>query len=271
MRTVLICHDESPLDRDGLARWLASFSELAGLVILREESSRLKRRIRREIERVGYLRFLDVVAFRFYDRFFWGAADKAYEAATLARLEDEYPDVPDDVPKLYTPSPNSREAQEFLTESNCDIMIARCKTLLAERIFTIPKTATLVMHPGVCPEYRNAYGCFWALACDDLEKVGMTLLKVDKGVDTGAVYGYYSYDYDEVGESQSIIHNRVTFDNLPALAEKIEEIHAGTAETIDTSNRPSATWGQPWLTRYFKWKRAARRRRRHATSHAAVS
>jgi hypothetical protein len=30
-------------------------------------------------------------------------------------------------------------------------MIARCKTLLAGRIFTIPTVGTFVMHPGICP------------------------------------------------------------------------------------------------------------------------
>ena len=261
MRTVLICHDQHPLDRDGLARWLASFSELAGVVVLREHADRKRKRIRREIQRVGVLRFLDVIAFRFYDRFVWGRKDQQWEAARLAQLEAEYPDLPD-VPRLITHSPNTAEAEAFIQAADCDIMIARCKTLLAERIFSLPRTATLVMHPGICPEYRNAYGCFWALAEDDLERVGMTLLKVDAGVDTGGVYGHYTYGYDEVNESQNMIHNRVTFDNLPSLAETISEIHSGTAKLIDTSARKSATWGQPWLSRYLRWKKNARRRRR---------
>ena len=27
---------------------------------------------------------------------------------------------------------------------------------------------------------------------------------------------------------------------------------------VDTSGRASNTWGQPWLSRYLRWKRAAR-------------
>ena len=37
-----------------------------------------------------------------------------------------------------------------------DLVIARCKTLLASRVFSIPPLGTYVMHPGICPEYRNA-------------------------------------------------------------------------------------------------------------------
>ena len=48
------------------------------------------------------------------------------------------------------------------------------------------------MHPGICPEYRNSHGCFWALARRDLDHVGATLLQIDEGSDTGPVYAYYT-------------------------------------------------------------------------------
>lgn len=66
MKTLLICHENALLDREGMARWLASFSELAGIVVLREKGQRKFKRIRREIERVGLPRFVDVSAFRLY-------------------------------------------------------------------------------------------------------------------------------------------------------------------------------------------------------------
>lgn len=271
MRTLLICHDESSLDRDGLARWLASFSDLAGIVVLRERPQRRRRRVMREIKRIGLLRFPDVVAYKLYERIGWRRRNRQWQQQTMTQLERRFPDPPVDVPILVTHSPNSNEAEQFIRQCQCDIMIARCKVLLAKRIFTLPATATLVMHPGICPEYRNAHGCFWALACDDLDKIGLTLLKVDSGVDTGDVYGYYSYDFDEVDESPAIIQDRVAFDNLDAIAEKIQQIHRGTAAVIDTTGRPSATWGQPWMTRYIRWKWNAARRRRCEADHAALS
>ena len=128
-----------------------------------------------------------------------------------------------------------------------------------------------MLHPGVCPEYRNAHGCFWALANGDVDKVGMTLLRIDAGVDTGPVYGYFTYDYDEVAESHIVIQNRVTLDNLDAVMRTLRAVWRGEAEPVDTRGRPSATWGQPWLTSYLKWKLNARRRSRRASHRAAVS
>src|SRR3569833_1151479 len=162
MRTLLICHEDEVLNRVGMARWLASFSELVGVVVIREEPSRMRARIKREITRIGLLRFADVLAFRLYYKLKLAAGDAEKEQKLLRRLAAEYP--AHDAPELITASPNSAESQKFIRDAAPDIMIARCKTLLAERIFSIPKIGTFVMHPGVCPEYRNAHGCFWALS-----------------------------------------------------------------------------------------------------------
>jgi hypothetical protein len=261
-RTLLICHEGAELDRVGLAGWLASFTDLRGVVVLRERGERMRRRVRRELKRVGAARFFDVTAFRLYYKFFLAGEDARWERERLEELRRTYP-APD-VPVLYTHSPNTPEAEEFIRESGAEMVFARCKSLLKESVFSIPERGTFVMHPGVCPEYRNAHGCFWALASGDSGRVGMTLLKIDKGVDTGPVYGYYSYDFDEARESHVRIQHRVVFENLGALREKLLEIYAGRAVPLDTRGRESATWGQPWLTSYFKWKRRARRGARRA-------
>ena len=260
IRTLLICHEGASLDEEGLARWLASFSDLVGIVVLRETKQRIGRRIKREVKRVGLARFLDVLSFRFYYKLFIARDDLGWEEAKLKELREEFAGA-NGVPVLRTSSPNSPEAEQFIRESRPDMVIARCKTLLKENIFSIPTKGTFVMHPGVCPEYRNAHGCFWALANGDYQKVGMTLLRIDKGVDTGPVYGYYSYDYDESSESHIRIQHRVVLENLPVLEEKLKEIHAGRAIPLDTRGRPSATWGQPWLSSYLKLKRRARHRK----------
>lgn len=258
MKTLLICHEGAELDREGLARWLASFSNLVGVVVLREKTQRMRRRIRREVERVGAARFLDVLAFRVYYKFLLAAQDQDWQERKLEELRATYPELKD-VPVLVTHSPNSAEAEQFIKRLSPDIVLARCKTLLKESVFSIASRGTFVMHPGVCPEYRNAHGCFWALASDDTEKVGMTLLRIDKGIDTGPVYGYYSYPFDEAKESHIRIQHRVVLENLPALETKLGEIYEGKAVALDTRGRESKAWGQPWLTSYLRWKRRAKR------------
>jgi methionyl-tRNA formyltransferase len=227
------------------------------MIILRETRDQKQRRIKREIKRVGPWRFLDVVAFLLYYSMFLAGADLKWEGQKQAELCARYPPFPASTPVLASVSPNMSECRQFLRNAAPDLMIARCKFILKEDIFTIPKDGTFVMHPGICPEYRNAHGCFWALANDDLERVGMTLLRIDCGVDTGPVFEQYRCKYDERMESHIVIQYRTVFDNLDAIKMKLVDIHEGRANPVEVTGRSSAAWGQPWLTKYLHWKREA--------------
>src|SRR5690242_10642259 len=93
-RAVLICHDSEPLNHIGLARWMASFMDLRGVIVIHEPKGRLWKRIRREVERIGPFRFLDVMAFRLYYRAFLAGRDQQLEEAMLRSLEQRYPALP---------------------------------------------------------------------------------------------------------------------------------------------------------------------------------
>ncbi|HTK49206.1 MAG TPA: formyltransferase family protein [Gemmatimonadaceae bacterium] len=259
-RVALICHHDAPLHSAGLTRWIASWADPVGVVVVHEPDGLRWKRLRRERRRVGFARLLDVMAFRAYYRLFLARRDETWKRGQLESLERRYASMGADLPTLHTPSPNSADAERFLRDARPDIVLALCKNILAERIFTIPTHGTFVCHPGICPEYRNAHGCFWALASDDLDRVGLTLLRIDRGIDTGPVLGYYSYPFDERRESHIVIQHRVLLDNLDALADTLRGVVTGTATPIPTAGRASHEWGQPWLSKYLRWKRRARRR-----------
>ena len=231
---------------------------MAGLILIRDTPGRLRRAARREIRRVGWLRFLDVLAFRAYARLRLAGADEAWKGRAVARLRERYPANLDSVPRLVVASPNSDEARAFMAKLQPDIAIARCKLILKREIFEVPRAGTFVMHPGICPEYRNAHGCFWALVNRDLDRVGMTLLKVDAGIDTGPVYLHGTCDIDELRESHTVIQHRAVIENLDAIGHILLALCRGEqVPTVNTEGRRSATWGQPRLTEYVRWKWAA--------------
>jgi hypothetical protein len=260
LRSVLICHAESRLNREAVARWLNSFTDLAGIVLIEERGTQARNRVRFEVKRIGWLRFLDVLAFRLYYGLVLGGQDDQWLTRELDRVERRFPPLPGSVRVLRTADPNAPAVREFLAALAPDLAIARCKRILREPIFAAPRLGTFVLHPGVCPEYRNAHGAFWALAEDDLDRVGLTLLKIDKGVDTGPVYGYFTVPLDEVNESHIVLMTRLVTENFDRIRDRLLAVAAGTAARIDTTGRPAAVWGQPWLTKYLRWKRAARRR-----------
>jgi hypothetical protein len=238
---------------------------LAGFIIIRDRPGRLWRAARRELRRVGGWRFLDVLAFRVYQRLRLAACDAAWIERTVGEYRARYPVDLDAIPRLVVASPNSDEALAFLARLAPDVVIARCKVILKPTIFQQPRVGTFVLHPGICPEYRNAHGCFWALANRDLERVGMTLLRADAGVDTGPVYLQAGCAVDELHESHTVIQHRVVLENLETIGAILCALCRGEpVPTIDTAGRRSAVWGQPPLTVYLRWKRLAKQARQQA-------
>jgi methionyl-tRNA formyltransferase len=255
---VLICHENDRLDREGLASWLASSTNLIGLLVIRDRAARLWRAARREIRRVGWLRFADVVAFRAYSRVRLASRDIAWKDRELARLRQRYPAALERIPRLIVASPNSEASHAFLARLRPDLIIARSKRILKPSIFRLARAGAFALHPGICPEYRNAHGCFWALVNRDLSHVGMSLIKIDEGVDTGPVYLHATCPFDEVNESHSIIQYRVVYENLDAIAHMLLSFCRGEATPLATAGRRSAAWGQPRLSAYLRWKSTAR-------------
>src|SRR5437867_228009 len=111
---VLICHEQDRLDTEGLASWLANSLRLAGLIIIRDPGSRRWRAARREIRRVGWVRFLDVIAFRLFARLRLARREQAWKTSEIARLRRRYPSDLASVPRIVVSTPNSNEARQFL-------------------------------------------------------------------------------------------------------------------------------------------------------------
>jgi formyl transferase-like protein len=257
-RIALICHHDEALDRDLVSRWLASFAELAGIVEIEERPAVMWRRLRAERRRVGVARLLDVLAFRVYYRLALAADDAAWERAAIARAAQAWPAPAPAVPVLRTPDPNDETVREFLARLSPDLTLARCKWLLRREIYAVPRLGTFVLHPGICPQYRNAHGCFWALAADDLDNVGLTLLAIDDGIDTGPVHGYYRYPFDARRESHVRIQHRAFLENADAIRDRLLAVCAGGAVPLPATGVPSRNWGQPWLSAYLRYRRNLR-------------
>lgn len=259
-RVVLICHSGERIDSQGLASWMAHAFDLVGLVIVRDPRRRTLARARRELRRSGMLGLLDALAFRAYYAAKLAKSDAAWIDREVARLRQQYPADLDAVPRLVASSPNTEDVRRFVETRRPDLMVARSKVLLRREIFDLPAHGTFVLHPGVCPEYRNSHGCFWALVSRDLGRVGVSLLRIDSGIDTGPLYLQAPCRFDEVRESHVVIQHRVVLENLDAIRRVLLAVVGGEGRPIVTEGRASAVWGQPRLSAYIRWKRAARGR-----------
>jgi methionyl-tRNA formyltransferase len=236
---------------------------LAGIVEIRDDRARQWRVARREIARGGMVGFLDALAMRGYAWLRWRKAERAWADREVERLRERYRVALERIPRVVVSDPNSERSRSWIAGLVPDLIVARCKFILKPEVFELARAGTFALHPGICPEYRNAHGCFWALANRDLDRVGMTLLRIDRGVDTGPVVLHATRPFDEVRESHTLIQHRMVFENLDRIGDALIRATAPFgSEPIDVTGRASAVWGQPRLTAYLRWKRAARRGQR---------
>jgi hypothetical protein len=250
-----MAHDEDALYADGVASWLDRHEQLVGLIRVVDSGPTRRRRIRREWRRSGTLGLADVLAWRLYHRLRFGREAARTRARLLAGLIPSGSAAPA-APVLRTGSPNSEPVQDFMKQADADLMIALVKHILKPAVFGIPRHGTFVFHPGICPEYRNAHGCFWALARGDRDRVGMTVLRIDDGVDTGPAYGYFSLPAERWSESPIALQQQVVLENLEPIMRRLRDVVAGRAQPLDVSGRESGVWGQPRLTAW--WRRPVR-------------
>jgi hypothetical protein len=261
MKSVLMYHEGSSFERDLLLPWLDSFSDVVGVVVVENKFDRKLDRLRAEYHRNGLTGTADAIAFRLYDPV-WKTDRRAKIRRLVDKKGSEY-DGSVDPPTQRVETPNSEPTRRFLREREPDIAIARVKLLLDEAVFSIPSTGTFAIHPGVCPEYRNAHGCFWAIAEDDHENVGYTLLKIDSGVDTGPIYAQGGTEFDPL-EDHIYLQLKMIADNLDEIRSGLEGAHQGDRDPLDTSGRESEVWGQPKLTDQLRLVRRERKRKETA-------
>jgi len=241
---------------------LAARFRLAGIVAIHDAPGRKWRALRAERRRTGWMGAADAIAFRALYALTRRTRDREWITATVGQLRERYPGSLDQVPAMTTSSPNSAEAKSFIRACAPDLVVARCKHLLSHEVFSLPRAGTVVFHPGICPEYRNAHGCFWALVNRDLTRVGMTVLTIDRGVDTGAVFLHARYTLAVQQETHIVVQYRVVNKHLYAIERVLVDLSAGHAQPISTAGRTSAVWGQPRLSSYLRWRRAVRRAHR---------
>lgn len=112
--------------------------------------------------------------------------------------------------KVYSPI-KLRSDYEFIKELNPD-MIITCAygQILCEEILNIPKLGCFNLHGSLLPKYRGGAPIHYALLNGD-EKTGITLMYMDKGMDSG----------DMIAKEEIIIEEN---DNIESLTNKLSII-----------------------------------------------
>jgi hypothetical protein len=170
--------------RDGvggryLADRLARADRLAGIVL---ESGAPARRAK--LRRT----FRSAAVWRWPARCVDLAALAAYGALCERQLRRRVgrPPLPGGVPRLAVDDINDAAVPDFLAAQRADLVVVYGTGLVRRRLLEAGPPIWNV-HGGIVPRYRNVHCDAWALYHGDRDGLGVSLLRLDAGIDSGAV------------------------------------------------------------------------------------
>ena len=89
------------------------------------------------------------------------------------------------IPVFQPVKVREKEAVEVLRSYHADVfVVAAFGQILSEEILTMPRYGCVNIHASLLPKYRGAGPIQWAIINGE-EKTGVTIMQMDKGIDTG--------------------------------------------------------------------------------------
>lgn len=105
---------------------------------------------------------------------------------------------------LSVKSVNSEKFKKQLLKLNPDIiLVASWGEKLKKEIYTLPKIATINVHPSLLPKYRGPNPYFWVIKNQE-KKSGVTFHLVDSNYDTGAILAQEEIEITENETGKSL-------------------------------------------------------------------
>jgi methionyl-tRNA formyltransferase len=102
----------------------------------------------------------------------------------------------------FVKSVNEEECISILKKINPDVIIVNGTRIISNKVLSSVSSLFINTHVGITPEYRGVHGAYWALVKNDKANCGVTVHKVDKGIDTGDLLRQATID---VGEKDNFV------------------------------------------------------------------
>lgn len=87
----------------------------------------------------------------------------------------------------HVPAVSSPAVVEHLRRYAIDLLLLGQSGIVPEPVFAVPRMGTLNAHPGWLPDYKGIDCAAWAILEGRVDRVGSSLHRVDRGVDTGPI------------------------------------------------------------------------------------
>jgi methionyl-tRNA formyltransferase len=134
---------------------------------------------------------------------------------------------------LYRPGKmKDAEVREAYLGLSPDLVILAFVTdLIPEALLDIPSIGTICYHPSLLPRHRGASGINWAVIQGDT-RTGLTILWVDKGIDTGPILLQKEVEILPDDTTGSLYFSKLFEMGVDAIVESVALIKNGKAPKL---------------------------------------
>lgn len=215
-------------------------------------------RVGREVSRRGLLSALDRAA----ERALFGSWE-GRELARLARsrLGARAAAPPPGCPVHRLPDLRAPQASALVRGLGAELLVVCGTSLLPEGVFAAAPLGAINVHFGIAPRYRG-HGNAWALHARDYAHVGVTVHRIDAGIDTGEVLARRRVSFDPARDDPRSLEVRCWEAGAELALDVVLRIERGEAAPCEPSPRGPARSQLGLARRLALELRLARARRR---------
>ena len=218
--------------------------------VIREEKPPVSTLLRRRLRKLGFSKvagqllfaagIVPVVTYR--------SRRRVQQIISQNRLETS--EIPTSC-TIEVPSVNSDITISKLQRLSPRVVIVNGTRIIQERVLQSVDAIFLNTHAGITPLYRGVHGGYWALASRDASNCGVTIHKVDKGIDTGSIITqatitptpedtFATYPFLQIASA------------IPILKQAVSDALAGNLSEIAPPAGKSKLWTHPTAWQYLK-------------------
>lgn len=136
--------------------------------------------------------------------------------------------------ELCEPQILDDEFTSRLRDSNADLaVVVAYGKLIPDFVLSVPKYGFVNVHASILPRWRGAAPIHRAILAGD-DKSGISIMKMDAGLDTGDVYSMASLDIVP-NETTASLESRLNSLGISELSKVLEDIAEGSAKALPQS------------------------------------
>ena len=220
-------------------------------VIIEEKVSRKKFLLKR-VKRLGTIKVLGQILFQlFFPRIL-----KFFSKKRIQQIKKDYSLNEKSIPQSIinkVSSVNSKETVSLIKKEKPYLIIINGTRIISKEVIKKSESIFINTHAGITPKYRGVHGGYWSLANDDIKNFGVTVHRIDAGIDTGGVLlqknifplkqdNFSTYAYLQLGEG------------ILLLKKVIKDLIKNPLMKTSNNNLESKLWSHPTIWTYLYYR-----------------